>query len=229
MELEPKPNDKSASAAVAALQSQLEMADGNVDALDRKAALIPATLAALAGLLLANQVGLSGWQLAAIAVALVTGITSAILALLALQARKLVLGPIPSQVAAGVGLPIAEFNQRLAGSIAIAIDTHTDLAEKKGRMINWAMRFAVASIVCLAVSRVIGGFQVSDTQQPGAAPSSSPPAQQPVQTPATTPIPSVQPTVDPSVSPAANLPNFGANWAQKSGLPPNTETRFKKG
>ena len=49
-------DEASAASAVSALQAELELADGNLDALDRKAALLPAFLAALAGLFLSPGV-----------------------------------------------------------------------------------------------------------------------------------------------------------------------------
>ncbi len=57
---EQPPNAASAAAAVAALQAELGLAEGNLDALDRKAALLPAFLAALAGLFIGSESVITG-------------------------------------------------------------------------------------------------------------------------------------------------------------------------
>ena len=120
------PNEASAAAAVAALQSELTLADGNLDALDRKSALLPAFLAALAGLFIA------------------------------MRARAQIPGPDVEEVVANLHLDIADFNAALAGSLADEIDDATGTALFKARWLNRAMILAVVTILFLSAGRVAG-------------------------------------------------------------------------
>jgi len=167
-ELQLPPDAESAAAAVAALQSQLQLADGNLDALDRKAALLPAFLAALAGLFLDPDSILSGLGLVSVLIALAAGIVSVGCALNAMRARAHVSGADVDDVMANLDLPIRDFNAALAGSLAWAINNATDHALHKGRWLNRAMAIAVVTILFLSLSRLAG---VPDDRQANPDPS----------------------------------------------------------
>jgi hypothetical protein len=153
------PDEASARAAVDALQAELELADGNLDALDRKTALLPAFLAALAGLFISSDAVLSGGALAAVVIALGAGILSVSFALYGMRARAHILGPDVDEVIANLDLPIADFNAALAGSLAEAINRATLVALFKARWLNRAMILAVATILFLSFARLAGGPQ----------------------------------------------------------------------
>lgn len=150
------PDAASAAAAVAALQSELELADGNLDALDRKASLLPAFLAALAGLFISADTRVSGLALALVLLALLTGVLSVSSALLALRARAHVLGPNAEEVVRNLDLPINAFNAALANSLAIAVNDATRVAVFKAAWLNRATVLAVATILLLSLGRIAG-------------------------------------------------------------------------
>lgn len=152
-----EPDRETASAAVQALQSEVELADGNLDALDRKAALLPAFLAALAGLFIGPETTASGLGLGLTLFALGLGIAGVACSLLALRARPLVVGPAADQLLAGLGLPIQYFNQALAGSLAITVNQLTEVAFYKSRWLNRAFVLAMGTILMLSLSRIAGG------------------------------------------------------------------------
>lgn len=151
------PNEASAAAAVAALQAELELADGNLDALDRKTALLPAFLAALAGLFIGSESVITGLGLTAVLIALAAGILSVSSALLAMRARPQISGPDVDEVIANLDLPIADFNAALANSLAQEINGATRVALFKARWLNRAMILAVGTILFLSLGRVAGG------------------------------------------------------------------------
>lgn len=151
------PNEASAAAAVAALQAELELADGNLDALDRKSALLPAFLAALAGLFIGAESVITGLGLTAVLGALVAGVLSVSSAMLAMRARPQIFGPDVDEVIANLDLPIADFNAALANSLAQEINGATRVALFKARWLNRAMILAVATILFLSLGRVAGG------------------------------------------------------------------------
>jgi hypothetical protein len=150
------PNEASAAAAVAALQSELALADGNLDALDRKSALLPAFLAALAGLFINGDATATGIGLVAVLGALTAGIISVSAALFAMRARAQIPGPDVDEVVANLHLDIADFNAALAGSLADEIDDATRTALFKARWLNRAMTLAVVTILFLSAGRVAG-------------------------------------------------------------------------
>lgn len=156
---EQPPNEASAAAAVSALHAELELADGNLDALDRKSALLPAFLAALAGLFISSESVLSGLGLTGVLIALVAGILSVSSALYAMRARAHILGPDVDEVIANLDLPIADFNAALANSLAEAINHATQVALFKARWLNRAMILAVVTILFLSLARLGGGSQ----------------------------------------------------------------------
>jgi len=151
------PNDASAAAAVVALQAEVGLADGNLDALDRKSALLPAFLAALAGLFISSDSSVGGLGLVLILLALAAGILSVSFALLAMRARAHILGPDVDEVIANLDLPIEDFNAALANSLAVAINDATRVAVFKARWLNRAMVLAVLTILFLSLGRVAGG------------------------------------------------------------------------
>ena len=150
------PNPESAAAAVQALQSELQLADGNLDALDRKAALLPAFLAALAGLFIDSNSVRSGLGLIATLIALALGICAVTCSLRAMTARAHVPGADVDQVTSNLHLPVADFNAALAGSLALAINAGTRIAVFKARWLNRGMILAVVTILFLSLSRFTG-------------------------------------------------------------------------
>lgn len=83
------PNAGSAAAAVAELRAQIEMANGALEAIDRRAALVPATLGIVAGIFIGSDDAFTTLEAVALLGALVTGIVAALSALRVLWTRNL--------------------------------------------------------------------------------------------------------------------------------------------
>ncbi len=153
-----EPNLDSAVAAVQTLRAQLEMANGTLEAIDRKAALLPATLGVVAGIFIGSDEKFSPWEAVALVTALVTGIASALFALRVLWTRVSGIGPKASTTAEATHLDAAHFNNAVAGSLAISIDKMSAAATWNGERLNRAFGFAGATILLLAVARLLGGI-----------------------------------------------------------------------
>ena len=152
------PNAGSAAAAVAELRAQLEMANGALEAIDRKAALVPATLGVVAGIFIGSDDMFTTLEAVALLGALVTGIVSALSALRVLWTRNLSIGPNAATAANGTHLDPADFDNAVAGSLAISIDSLSETAKWKGKHLNRAFGLAGATILLLAVARLLGGI-----------------------------------------------------------------------
>jgi hypothetical protein len=151
------PNIDSAAAAVVTLRAELDMVDRALESIDRKAALLPAVLGAIAGLFIAPDQTFTMPQQLLLVGALGTGVIAVAVALWVLQTRRLNVGPNAQQTVAGTYLEPAEFNRAVAGSLARAVDQLSEIAIWKGNRVNVAMYFAAVTILLLAITRVIGG------------------------------------------------------------------------
>jgi hypothetical protein len=152
------PNADSAVAAVAMLRAELEMVERALDAIDRKAALLPAVIAAIAGIFIAPDSTFTCTQYVALVPGLACGITASILALVVMKARRLDVGPNAHATANGAHFAPAEFNQRVARSLAKSVKAMSELSEWKAERLNIAGWFAGTSILLFALVRVAGGF-----------------------------------------------------------------------
>lgn len=217
------PNLESAEAAVETLRAELGMIDAALDAIDRKAALIPVVVGAIAGIFIAPDSTFTGGQTFFLVAALVSGVGATIAALRVMWARDLNVGPNAQATAGGVHLPPEYFNRAVASSFAMSVDALSELAKWKAKLLNIAMWFAAATILLLALARLAGGISVPDDQGT---------QQQPTQAPATAPAsPATSGGGDtPASQPAqADIPvNFGQQIASKGGLPADLEIRIDK-
>lgn len=215
------PNKESTAALVEVLKFELELADGNLNALDRKAALIPVAMAAIIGLFIAPDLTFSALQPWFLAAAAFTGLISVGLALWALSARGLVVGLDPDKALPWVHIGAADMNRAIAGSLGKALRNHAYTAIWKQPRINWSMGLAVATILLVASARLTGGLPVGDDNQ------TSPPEPSGEQSPQTP-----QPTPQPSDTgkPGSGAPtDFGELWTSKGGhLPSDVEHRIEK-
>lgn len=153
------PHPDSAAAAVETLRAELDTGHTALEALDRKAALVPATLGVIAGLFIAPDSKFTDVQQVILAAALVTGIVAVVIALMVLRAQSLGVGPNAKQTAEGTYLAPADFNRAVAGSLAISLDKLSEVAQWKGTWLNRSMWWAAVTILLLAVARVVGGFR----------------------------------------------------------------------
>lgn len=215
------PNKESTAALVDVLKFELELADGNLDALDRKAALIPVAMVAIVGLFIAPDSTFSALQLWILTAAALTGLISVGLALWALSARGLVVGLDPDEALPWVHIGPAAMNRAIAGSLGKALRNHAYTAIWKQPRINWSMSLAVATILLVASARLAGGLQVGDDNQ---TPPPEPSGEQSPATPQPTPQPSDAATPD-SGAPT----DFGELWTSKGGhLPGDVEQRIDR-
>jgi hypothetical protein len=152
------PDPASAAAAVVALRAELELLDGALDAVDRKAALVPVVVGAIGGLFIAPDATFSGLQAWTAVAAVFVGAAAAGLALVVLRTRYLTFGPNARTTADNVHIPPAYFDRAVAGSLANAIDAMSAVLNRKGRLLNWAMAIGGASILLFALVRVTGGI-----------------------------------------------------------------------
>lgn len=152
------PHPESAAAAVETLRAQLEMANGSLEAIDRKAALVPATLGVVAGIFIGSDDKFSLAETTVLIAAVVTGMVSALFALRVLWTRVVSIGPNATTTSNGTHLDPADFNNAVAGSLAISIDKMSEAAKWKSERLNRAFGFAGATILLLAVARLVGGI-----------------------------------------------------------------------
>ncbi len=133
------------------------MANGMLEAIDRKAALVPAALGVVAGIFIGDQRDFTVLETAVLLGALVGGIASVFMALLVLRTQLIKIGPNAATVAKGTHLDPADFNNAVAGSLALSIGKLSTVAEWKSKRQNRSFACAAATILLLAVFRIIGG------------------------------------------------------------------------
>ncbi len=216
------PNPQSAEAAVETLRAELNMIDAALDAIDRKAALVPVVLGAIAGIFIAPDTRFTSGQTLFLVGALATGVLGTIVALRVMRAQNLNVGPNAQATAGGTHLAPEHFHRAVAGSLAQSIDAVSDLARWKAKRLNMAMWLAAATILLLALARLAGGITMADDQGT---------RQQPTEAPATTPTSAPSTGGDaPATQPApAEIPtNFGQQIAAKGGLPADLEVGITK-
>lgn len=153
------PNPESAAAAVVTLRAELDIVNGALESIDRKAALVPATLGVIAGLFVAPDTTFTTAQQGFLVVALATGIFAVIFALRVLWAQYLKAGPNAQMTVSGVHLQPADFNRAVAGSLAGAIDELSRITKTKGRRLNISITFAAITVLMLALARLAGGIR----------------------------------------------------------------------
>ncbi|HEV8489548.1 MAG TPA: hypothetical protein VGQ58_07145 [Candidatus Limnocylindrales bacterium] len=152
------PNPDSVVAAVETLRAELLMVERGLESIDRKAALLPPVLAAVAGFLTTPEGGYTPWQQVLLIAALGTFTTALILAIWILVSGRLNVGPNAQTTAKATHLAPADFNRAVAGSLANAVDELSDWSKWKGRRLYIAMGLAAATILLLAMARVAGGI-----------------------------------------------------------------------
>jgi hypothetical protein len=152
------PHPESAKAAVETLRVELEMVNGSLESIDRKAALVPATLGVVAGIFIAPDGSFTVAQSAVLAVALLTGIIAVLAALQVLWARRVSVGPDAKTAAAGTYLAPADFNNAVAGSLALSVAKLAEVADWKSARLNVAIASAGVTILLLAAARIVGGI-----------------------------------------------------------------------
>jgi hypothetical protein len=211
-----QPDKESAAAAVQTLRAELEMIERALDALDQKAALVPAALGAIAGLLVPSGSPSSLAQGLLLLGGLVSGLFATVFALvLVLRARYFNVGPDAQTAARYTYLSPADYNRAVAGSLADSIDAMSITNRYKSRWLNRSIYLLASTIVFLALARAAGGMTtVPDPQQstPQQTPTTQPTQQQPQQQ-----------------SPHAEVPtDFGQQVVQKGGLPPQLGQRVNE-
>jgi hypothetical protein len=152
------PHPESAAAAVTTLRAELEMINGALEGLDRKAALVPATLGVVAGIFLAPNDPANGYQAVLLVAALLAGVSAVYSALQVLSARRVSVGPDAKTTAEGTHLAPADFNNAVAGSLALSVAKLAEVADWKSTRLNIAFRLAGLAILVLAIARLVGGI-----------------------------------------------------------------------
>ena len=157
-----RPDPDSVDVAVEALQCQLDRYLAGLDALDQKSALLPAALAAVGAL---GLVPVSGERATTLSVFLAfTTLSGALVAFLlslsALAAQRLHYGADPVDLALGTSLPVGEFRQGLANSLARTIVRAEQVGATKGTRLNLSFFAAIVSVVSLLAFRLLSGVTV---------------------------------------------------------------------
>jgi hypothetical protein len=152
------PHPDSAAAAVATLRAELEMINGALEGLDRKAALVPVILGAVAGIFIAPDDSFTEPQQALLVGALAGGIIAVLAALQVLWARRVSVGPDAKTAAENTQLAPADFNNAVAGSLALSVAKLAEVVDWKGARLNVAFGSAAVTILLLASARLVGGM-----------------------------------------------------------------------
>jgi hypothetical protein len=155
VEGEPTPDKETVAAAVSVLQFELGLANGAIDSLDRKAALIPPFLVAAAAFLLGPVSTTYNWlQLALVALAILTGIRSSYLAYRAIAPDLIRLGPRAEIVERHTSAPVAAFDQRVVEALSEAVQETSKTTLVKGERLTAGLVLAGATLVLLVFARV---------------------------------------------------------------------------
>jgi hypothetical protein len=152
------PNPESAAAAVETLRAELDIGIGSLESIDRKAALVPATLGVVAGILIPAGNTFTRLEQGFLVLALVPGIIAVLASLQVLWARHVSIGPDAKLVATGTDLAPADFNNAVAGSLALSVGKVTEVADWKSARLNIAFASAGSTIMLLAAARLAGGM-----------------------------------------------------------------------
>lgn len=152
------PDPDSATAAVITLRAELEMVERALDSIDRKAALLPAVVATVAGIFIAPNTRFTDLQKLLLLPTLPSFLIAVLLAILVLRTSYLNVGPNSRRTAANVHRRAHVLNAAIASELAIAVTDLSRLAIQKGRRLNSAMEFAAATIVLTVSVRIAGGF-----------------------------------------------------------------------
>jgi hypothetical protein len=149
------PNAESAAVAVEALRGELDMIDRALEAIDRKAALVPAVLGALAAFFVNPETVLSSNQRIAFIAGLVVGGISIAYAIRTMWARLLHVGPNAQTTSTSTHLKPADFNRAVAGSLADSVDAMSHLAQTKGDYLNRSFVLAALALLAFALVRIV--------------------------------------------------------------------------
>lgn len=244
----PEPDAGSVESAVSVLQAELALTDGHLDAIDRKAALLPPFLVGVAALLLRD----GAWTVIEAGlniVALIVGSVAVVYCLTILRPGRISVGPEATVIAHHTHLSPAEFHLRVAVSLADAIDLNTRRTKVKADRLRTAGWWAAATMLLLVLARVAGGIVMTDesgatppSNTASPSPATTSPAPEPSSSPPASPGPNAPAEATPSTSDRLpdfgqqmitasepTLPSFGQQWAEKGGpLPRDTELRVEK-
>ena len=134
------------------------MVNGSLESIDRKAALVPATLGVVAGIFIAPDDSFTEPQQVLLVLALAAGMTAVFIALRVMWARRVSVGPDAKTAAGGTHLGPADFNNAVAGSLALSVDKLSEVATWKSTRLNVAFWFVGVTILLLAAARLAGGM-----------------------------------------------------------------------
>jgi hypothetical protein len=199
-----------ATAAVGVLQAELNLVAGNLDALDRKAALLLPFLGVIAGLTLPQT--FTTTQALLVGAAVLAGIVAVYYVFRVILPTDNAIGPTAQEVAAAVHVAPTAFKVGVTIALARAIDHGAERSKTKGTNFRLATAFASIAILCLIGARLVGAIPVTDQEQSNPPPSSPAPI---------APAPSQSQTVTPSqpaAPPTSNqtVPNFGLQTLEGS-------------
>jgi hypothetical protein len=153
-----RPDSDSAAAAVQTLRAELEMVSSSLENIDRKAALVPATLGVVSGIFISPDDSFTRQQQAILVLALATGIIAVLAALQVLWARRVSIGPEAKTTASATYLAPANFNNAVAGSLALSVGKLVEVADWKSTRLNIAFWFIGVTLLLLAAARLVGGM-----------------------------------------------------------------------
>jgi hypothetical protein len=148
---------KAAAAAVNALQTQLDRHLAAVDGMDQKAALLPPALGLVGVLGLVLPAGVTGWKLALDVLGVAGGLFAIVSCFMSLRVRTVPTGGDEDQIANGVDLGLADFNVRLARSLAAAARGARSVEREKANWLNVAFASTGVAILSWVLAHAVGG------------------------------------------------------------------------
>ena len=150
------PDTESATAAVDTLRHELDMTLAASEATERKAALVPAVLGAIAGLFIAPDSTFSPRAGALLAGALAGAIIAGYYTVRVMRAQHYYIGPDAKTTADNVHLDPAHFNWGVATALGKAIAANGERENLKGKCLNLALFAASITVLLLAGARIMG-------------------------------------------------------------------------
>jgi len=165
------PDGETTTAAVSVLQAELNLVSGNLDAIDRKTALLLPFLGVVAGLTLPDTFTLASAVL--VGAGVVLGMVSVYFVFRVLLPSDNAIGPTAQEVAAVLYIPAPAFRAGIALALAKAIDQGTTRSKLKASDFRRATAFASVAILLLVGARLLGAIPMTN-QNPSSPPPSSP-------------------------------------------------------
>lgn len=154
------PEVASVEAALVALQSMVSTLSGAKDSLDTKAAIIPAVVGTVIGLVISRSlpIQLPWWTIACGLIAAGSSVVSVGLAIAVLIPRSHGIGESPEELALTTSDDPLQYKSRIVNALALAAIDMVDLVNTKGERLVAAFIAGVVAVVGLLAFGLLGGL-----------------------------------------------------------------------